>query len=521
MGDFLFVINIFMFILTYIFVLRYNLHMIQLNGYKNVEHFLWIKKNIKKQLILCLFGIVAVSLLLTTKRFLIDSLILIFLIVSLLYFFFLKKYNNKKKLVYTARVKRMIMSHFLLIIILFIVLKLFFKIEDFVLLSGFLALEPFTLLLANLINKPLEKSIQNYYIKDAKKKLKLADKLMVIGVTGSYGKTSVKYYLKTLLQSRYNVLITPESYNTPMGIVKTIREELNSTHEIFVCEMGARYIGDIKEICDIVHPHHGVITSIGMQHLETFGNIDNIINTKFELADELNNNGILVLNADNEYIIAHSKKYDNIQFYGLNKKVSGYFAKDVQISSNGTVFTVVTPDGDECTYQMKLIGEHNVLNVLAAISISHKLGIPLTGLKIPVRKIKPVSHRMEIVKNGNLTIIDDAYNSNPAGAMAAINTLSMFDGLRILITPGMVELGVKQFELNYQLGAYAAKYCDYILIVGKENTDAISKGVLENNFPLERCVTLVNIKDALSYAEALDNSKLKYILLENDLPDNY
>lgn len=521
MGEFLFVVNILIFILTYIFVLRYNLHMIQLNGYKNVEHFLWIKKNIKKQSILCLFIIVAVSLSVTTKSFLIDSLFLIFLIVSLLYFFYLKKYNNKKKLVYTARVKRIIVSHLLLIIILFTVLKLFLDIQCFVILSGLLVLEPFSLLLSNLINKPLEKSVQNYYINDAKRKLNSADKLIIIGVTGSYGKTSVKYYLKTLLQSKYNVLITPESYNTPMGIVKTIREELNSTHEIFVCEMGARYVGDIKEICDIVSPNHGVITSIGMQHLETFGSIENIINTKFELADALYNKGELFLNGDNEYIIARSKKYKNVQFYSLNKNSSGYFTKDIQLSSNGTVFTVVAPNGDECTYQMKLVGEHNVLNVLAAISIAHKLGISLNSLRIPVRKIKPVPHRMEIVKNGNLTIIDDAYNSNPAGAMAAINTLSMFDGLKVLITPGMVELGVKQFELNYQLGAYAAQYCDYILIVGKENASAISKGVLENGFLADKCLTFANIQDALSYVELLDNSKLKYILLENDLPDNY
>lgn len=125
-------------------------------------------------------------------------------------------------------------------------------------------------IVANVINHPMEAGINQHYINDAVRKLKSVPELTVIGVTGSYGKTSVKFYLQTLLQEKYNVLVTPESFNTPMGVVRTIRGSLKPTTEIFVCEMGARHVGDIKEICDMVHPDHGVITSIGPQHLETF-----------------------------------------------------------------------------------------------------------------------------------------------------------------------------------------------------------------------------------------------------------
>ena len=129
--------------------------------------------------------------------------------------------------------------------------------------------------------------------------LQSCSNITVIGITGSYGKTSVKFYLNKLLSAKYNVLMTPESFNTPLGVVKTIRTSLKATHEIFICEMGAKNINDIKEICDIVHPKHGVITSIGPQHLESFKTVENVVKTKFELADAIDKNGMVFLNYEN------------------------------------------------------------------------------------------------------------------------------------------------------------------------------------------------------------------------------
>lgn len=521
---------------AFLYVLRYNLHMFQLNGYKNGEHIHWLKKNVSRQYLLILIGISGilsmclpgiVTLLLQTAAVLICTK----------YYLYLKKTNTKKKLVYTARVKRLILTDSILVILLLVLTGVFLGVSR---IAGAFAilttLQIIALVIVNWINRPVEGMINQHYINDAKKKLRSVPDLTVIGVTGSYGKTSVKYYLDTLLKEHFEVLITPESYNTPMGVVKTIRSSLKPSHQIFICEMGARHVGDIKEICDIVHPEHGIITSVGPQHLETFFNMDNIVNTKFELADALPEVGLLFLNGDNEYIRNHSGKYKNKIFYTTGEwakarelesqieegEVPQYYQTgDVKLSRTGTEFTVTAPDGEKETFQMRLLGEHNVINVAGAVAVANTLGIPLKQLKVPVRRIQPVAHRMQLLERGNYTIIDDAFNSNPVGSRAAVETLKQFEGVRILITPGMVELGEKEEEYNYKFGTYAADCCDYILLVGEKHTAPIHKGVLESGFSQERCRVFEKLEDALSFAYSIKAEGHKFILLENDLPDNY
>lgn len=521
---------------AFLYVLRYNLHMFQLNGYKNGEHIHWLKKNVSRQYLLIMIGLLGflsmclpgiVTLILQAAAAL----------ICLRYYLYLKKTNTKKKLVYTARVKRLILTDSILTILLLALTGGFLGIKR---IAGALAilttLQIIALVAANWINRPVEGMINQHYINDAKKKLRSVPDLTVIGVTGSYGKTSVKYYLDTLLKEHFEVLITPESYNTPMGVVKTIRGSLKPSHQIFICEMGARHVGDIKEICDIVHPEHGIITSVGPQHLETFFNMENIVNTKFELADALPEVGLLFLNGDNEYIRNHSARYKNKIFYTTGEwakakelesqieegEVSRYYQTgDVKLSRTGTEFTVTAPDGEKETFQMRLLGEHNVINVAGAIAVANTLGIPLRQLKVPVRRIQPVAHRMQLLERGNYTIIDDAFNSNPVGSRAAVETLKQFEGVRILITPGMVELGEKEEEYNYKFGTYAADCCDYILLVGEKHTEPIYRGVLESGFSQERCRVFEKLEDALSFAYSIKDEGHKFILLENDLPDNY
>lgn len=521
---------------AFLYVLRYNLHMFQLNGYKNGEHIHWLKKNVSRQYLLILIGISGilsmclpgiVTLLLQTAA----------VLICMKYYLYLKKTNTKKKLVYTARVKRLILTDSILVILLLVLTGVFLGVSR---IAGTFAvlttLQIIALVIVNWINRPVEGMINQHYINDAKKKLRSVPDLTVIGVTGSYGKTSVKYYLDTLLKEHFEVLITPESYNTPMGVVKTIRSSLKPSHQIFICEMGARHVGDIKEICDIVHPEHGIITSVGPQHLETFFNMDNIVNTKFELADALPEVGLLFLNGDNEYIRNHSGKYKNKIFYTTGEwakarelesqieegEVPQYYQTgDVKLSRTGTEFTVTAPDGEKETFQMRLLGEHNVINVAGAVAVANTLGIPLKQLKVPVRRIQPVAHRMQLLERGNYTIIDDAFNSNPVGSRAAVETLKQFEGVRILITPGMVELGEKEEEYNYKFGTYAADCCDYILLVGEKHTAPIHKGVLESGFSQERCRVFEKLEDALSFAYSIKAEGHKFILLENDLPDNY
>ncbi len=501
------------------YVLRYNLHMFQLNGYKNGEQCAWLKKNAKKQAILLLLAVALfLNLMGSGVWMLLPNAIAVAATFS--YYRFLKKINNKKVLVYTARAKRIIACDVIFSACAVLLGMGIFGINCAVMVIFATILQPLSVMGANIINAPLEKGIREYYIRDAKRILEDNKDLIVIGVTGSYGKTSVKFYLEALLRDRFNVLATPESYNTPMGVVKTIRGSLKPAHEIFICEMGARRTGEIKELCDIVHPSHGIITAIGPQHLETFLSIDNIVNTKFELADALPDNGMLFLNGDNALIRGKAGQYASPIFYGMGDG-NGYRVADVELSQSGTRFAVIAPDGEKCGFQTRLIGEHNVINILGAIAVANRLGIPLKDLRVPVRRISPVAHRMQILERGDITIIDDAFNSNPEGSRSAVETLGMFDGIRILITPGMVELGEMEEELNYQFGGYAAGCCDYIYLVGKKRTEPIRKGVLAGGFEPARCMAFDTLQDAMNQAVALKEAEHKYVLLENDLPDNY
>ncbi len=506
-------------------VLRHNLHMFQLNGYKNDEHLNWLKKHLRQQWLLY-FTFVLSAVRLFFRLFPIDILLILTLIMEILVYRALGRLNNKVPLKYTPRVKRLIFTDLILTLAVTAALIVFRGIYS----AGAAAViavsvQILTVIISNMINHPAEALINAHYINDAKRILKENAGMTVIGVTGSYGKTSVKYYLNTLLKTRFNVLMTPGNFNTPLGITRTIRERMKRGNDIFICEMGARRVGEIKEICDLFPPDHGVITAVGPQHLDTFHSIENIKKTKFELADAVKKSGgSLFLNADNVYIMEKEKEYPGAVLYSATDGISGeklYRASDISVSDMGTSFTVIAPDGAEERFNTRLIGAHNVINVLGAIAVSNTLGIPLKELKVPVRRIESVEHRMQIKNEGGVTVIDDAYNSNPIGSKAAVETLKMFNGLKILITPGMVELGSEEEEYNTKFGSYAAGCCDHILLVGRKRAEPIMKGVREGGFPMERCRVFDTFTDAYSYALGIRSDEHKFILLENDLPDNY
>ena len=225
-------------------------HMFQLNSYKTAVQLKWMGGNFRHYIINIILLVISIAATFTNAVWL-YIVFYVFALISALVNRPMK--NAKKPLVYTARVKRMLVTDCVIWLAAFAA-AFFAGGERFGLLGMgiLLSLAPLLPVIGNIVNSPIEKAIRQYYINDAKKMLKACPDLKVIGITGSYGKTSVKYYLSTVLKAKYNVLMTPESYNTPMGVVKTIREQLRPTHEVFVCEMGARHVGDIKEICDIV-----------------------------------------------------------------------------------------------------------------------------------------------------------------------------------------------------------------------------------------------------------------------------
>ena len=497
----------------------HSLHMFQLNSYKIPTHMRWLDHNRKK----FLPGLVAAVAALVSLALAPIPAAVVLTVTFLALIPAVRPRKAKKPLVYTNRVKRMIMTMAVMALLLCVLGAWLGAVGTKVLMAALCLLSPLWVLAANTVNKPIEQGINRYYINDAKKILAGCRDLTVIGVTGSYGKTSVKYILSTLLQAKYNVLMTPESYNTPMGVVITVRQHLRATHEVFVCEMGARHVGDIKELCDIAHPHHGIITSVGPQHLETFHSIDNVKKTKFELADALPAEGVAFLNGEDANIAEYRHNVKNRAItYGLTDKCD-YYATDISASSKGTTFTVHAPDGTGETFTTRMVGKHNVINIVGAMAICGHMGIPLGALKGQVRKLEGVPHRLQLIrKGGGITVIDDAYNANPTGSKAAIDALALFDGFKILVTPGMVELGHRQAELNREFGAYAAGVCDYVVLVGKANSDSIYEGLISAGYPAEKIYVAEELGDGLRKAYAADAAgKEKIILLENDLPDNF
>lgn len=474
-----------------------------------------------------------------------------------------KQLNNaKKKLVYTKRAKRLIFFNFVVFAILIVsivpeevlngigIFQIFasfyigigklindYGVAEFSefmksLLNGMLkyvyyamiiATIPVNMILANFVAWPGEQRRQEKFIKKARRKLNKKDysNLIRIGITGSYGKTSTKFILKTLLSEKYNVLATPESYNTTNGNLMVINNNLMPEHEVLISEMGARYKGDIKEICNFVRPHYTMITSIGPQHLETFKSIDNIVKTKSEIISGMEDDGTVFLPLDNEYCnkIYKSESHKKCS-YSLKNKKADVYAKDIVLDENGSNFTAITKIGNiKC--KTKLLGEHNIGNILGCIAMAIELGLSAEQIEEGVKKIQPVEHRLQMLNNNNGTIvIDDAFNSNPVGAKMAIDVLGKFKGRKIVITPGMVELGKEEKKENKNFGRHMASVVDIAILVGLKRSEPIVEGLKEGKFDQMNIFVVEDLKAAT--AKLAEISKVgDVILFENDLPDSY
>jgi UDP-N-acetylmuramoyl-tripeptide--D-alanyl-D-alanine ligase len=507
--------------------LLYDVHMLQLNSYRNERYWRWLRLD-KTRFLHWGPPFTLPPLLLWPIA---PTLAVPLWSAAFAALFVLRdKTPSKKKLAITRRVQRLLAVYAGLSAAVAFALWRLAASLDFA--PGFVALaslsilatfSPVVLSLANWLAAPMEKGIARHYYNDAKAMLERHGRLKVIGITGSYGKTSTKFILQQCLSVRYNALATPESFNTTLGIVRTARTLLRPIHDIFVAEMGARQPGDIREICELARPRIGVITAIGEQHLETFGDVSTVARTKLELFAALKPGDLAFYNQDDPILNSASKPAaPRYVTYAIDAEDADYRAADVQPSARGTEFTVLAPGGASARFRTRLLGRHNVYNILAALAVSAELGIPLADLAVPVAALKPAPHRLEARKTaGGVTILDDAYNSNPMGAKSALEVLASMEGERkILITPGMVELGERERELNKAFGAQAATACDYAVLVGPKRTMPIREGLLEAGFPAERIYVAADLQDGQKHLDAMLRAG-DVVLYENDLPDNY
>ena len=350
-------------------MLRYDIMMYQQNSYRFSRYRRWLFKSYKPQWAAIIAALAIACWILTDN---VTGLAIIFM----LYLSWQElKVKYKKPLAYTMRVKRLFTTA--AIITLAAIVLSFIYIPHYMpaIALGLLAL-PVLMLAADVINKPIEKYIVRRYYREAQQILASMPRLKVIGVTGSFGKTSTKNYLYRILSEKYNVLMTPGNYNTTLGVVRTVREQLKPYHDIFIVEMGAKQPGDIREICDLVHPTIGIVTAVGEMHLETFHTVENILHTKFELLDALPEDGLGVVNLDSQPIAASDAPHDKrIVTYAVHNTAADYRAVDINYTSKLTDFSVATREGVRTGYATQLAGRGNILNLLAAIVVADRLGV--------------------------------------------------------------------------------------------------------------------------------------------------
>lgn len=503
-------------LLFFIMIAKFDIHMFQLASYRNSRYFRWLFPGniigIKRLFAVILFA----------GAFIPGYFGFGFAAgVTAAAWFHCFGEKFKTPLVYTMRVKRLFATNIILFIAITLLAIFLAGKWAMAIIGASLVFSNIIMLLANLVNTPIEKAINRHYYNDAKRIIESNRNLIVIGVTGSFGKTSTKNYLAGVLSEKYNVLVTPGNFNTLLGVIRTIREHLRPYHQVFIVEMGAKQSNDIKEICDLVHPTIGIVTAVGEMHLETFKTIENIQNTKFELINSLPANGLGVINNDSPYISSYNGITSPCKLIRYAVDGNGdYKATDVRYGASGVSFTL---NGGE-QFCSRLLGVGNLLNILAATAVADYLGVPVNKQKNAIARLQPVEHRLSMKVSNGITVLDDAYNSNPQGAKMALGVLKSFtvseENKRIVITPGFVEMGTRQAEANKELGRTIAVSCDYAIIVNATNRDAIKNGIDEGGMPRGSYFLADSLNHALAHLSQILRAG-DVVLYENDLPDNF
>lgn len=455
----------------------------------------------------------------TYLEYLASSILLIYIfykewyIAVLSVFFLLGAYMLTENLIiypkFTKRLMRLLITFILINLIPFIF------IDNYLIIClSELVFMPLILIFAALINKPIESIINKYYKKQAKQKLSQI-KPLIIGITGSYGKTSTKNILNTLINQTYYTYSTPKSYNTPMGICKSIKN-MNWETEVFITELGATTKGDILELVEFVPVKIGIITDIGPQHLESFKTIENVLMTKLEILQSKNIKQ-LVINNDNEYLRTFDyPKNINVVRIGIEEKAD-LMAKNLELTNKGISFEVYQNEEYLLKVESHLLGRHNVYNILLSMAVAQLLDIKNSEIAKNIPRIKAVDNRLSLTNIGNIQILNDAFNSNIKGFVSAIEILKLSKNQKILITPGIVDLGGKSEELNKEIGKHLIKDIDYIYLVENEAALFIKDYFIEHHFMNYELVS--SFKEA--YKKAVNKYSSATILIENDLPDNY
>lgn len=384
-------------------------------------------------------------------------------------------------------------------------------------------------LLGGVVNnmlRPVQQADNRRFVRRAQQRLRDVRPL-VVGITGSYGKTTTKACVTAVLDLLGPSYPTPASFNSTLGVVRAINEGLQPQHQSFVVEMGAYRTGDVAELCELVHPRVGVLTAIGPAHLERFGSLDVTEQAKGELADSLPaDGGLFVTRADDERTLRVARTRSaarTLLFAPAPHPDADVWAEDVRLQDGRTIFTVVVREGNQrAEIRARLLGEHNVANLLAAATVGVGRGLALTDVARALGRVTPPDHRLSPIVNraAGVVVIDDSYNANPEGAAAALGVLRDHPATRrVLVTPGMVELGEREREENRRLGELAAGVADVALLIGPRGED-VAEGMRAAGARAEQILHFPDGPAAHAKLAELTRSG-DVVLFENDLPDVY
>lgn len=440
---------------------------------------------------------------------------------------------SKKPIVLTARMYRIIAMTGALVFVL-VALKVWgvglFRLTTgptsaavtyYALAAALTLLMPLVCVAALVVLEPIEATLRRGFVDKARARLAAVSPI-VIGVAGSYGKTTTKAALAAVLSAKYRVLATPESYNTLLGVTRTINELLADDTEVLIVEMGARHPGDIAEICDLVRPTIGVITRLGPQHLEYFKTEETIVRAKTELARALPADGIAIADADGISDFAPPLDWTarTVRVSARPDSCAEAVLGDVVVSGEGTSFSVTRSDGSRIEAKTRLLGRHAAFNSALAVVAGLELGVDPIAIRTGLARLAPVTHRLEVVRNDSVVVIDDAFSSNPEGFAAALEVLAAFPGRRILITPGMIELGVRSVAEHVAIARLAAEACDIVILVGRAYPSEFATALRDSGLPEDSLHTTASLAEATEVLGTLLAAG-DVVLFENDLPDNF
>jgi UDP-N-acetylmuramoyl-tripeptide--D-alanyl-D-alanine ligase len=371
-----------------------------------------------------------------------------------------------------------------------------------------------------LIFQPITFLLRNSLIKKAKEKREKFKDLLVIGICGSYGKTSTKEFLATILEEKFpgKVLKTKEHQNSEVGISKCILEELKEDHKIFVAEMGVYNKGGIKLICKTIKPKIGIITGVNEQHLSLFGSMENLISGEGgkELIESLPEDGLVIFNGENEILrkIYQETKIKKM-IVGISKKELDLWAENIKLEKENLSFKIFTKDGEGEEFNLNLIGAQNVQNLLLAICCAKELGLNLDEISRGIKKIRQEQSGVRLIKTKDrLNIVESTYSANPDSVISHLEYLKVWPGKRVIVMPCLIELGPASKEIHKKIGKKIYEVCDLAIIVTKDRFKEIKEGAKE------KAIFLENPREIYEKIKQFDGEN-DIILFEGRLPKEF